>query len=84
MQSSHKVNMLLLSFKKNISLVKMKSVNYGKHSFFLVIFVVPPIKTILSTGYSSPTNINHKPTFKMHAVDFQSAVSCKSPLGRLL
>lgn len=68
----------------------MKRVNYGKHSFFLVIFVVPPIKTILSTGYSSfptltsPTNINHKPTFKMHAVDFQSAVSCKSPLGRLL
>lgn len=26
----------------------------------------------------SPT---HRPTFKMHSVDFQSAVSCKSPLG---
>lgn len=27
-----------------------------------------------------PTLSNHRPTFKMHSVDFQSAVSCKSPL----
>lgn len=29
---------------------------------------------------SPRTNIIHRPTFKMHIVDFQSAVSCKSPL----
>lgn len=67
----------------------MKSVTNNKH-YFPAIFVVLLIKTLLSAAYSSvpvlvsPININHKPTFKMHAVDFQSAVSCKSPLGRLL
>lgn len=56
----------------------------GIYLFFIINAL--PIKAILSTAYdsfpaiSSPTNINHRPTFKMHSVDFQLAVSCKSPL----
>lgn len=36
---------------------------------------------ILIAEWGFATNLpNHSPTFKMHSVDFQSAVSCKSLL----
>lgn len=39
-----------------------------------------PNKTVLSAAYHSFSSHKQQHAFKMHSVDFQSAVSCKSPL----
>lgn len=48
------------------------------HIFLSDICVLKPF--LFRSADSFLTLSNHRPTFKMHSVDFQSAVSCKSPL----